>query len=210
MGIANRRSAMTLYSGASCAYSHRARIVLAAKAITYDVVDIDSSPKALEELASLNPYGTIPTLLDRDLVIYNSDIIMEYLDERFPHPPLLPVFPVSKAKTRVAIHRINEDWYTQMRIILNSNASVGEVEAARKSLTDSLTSITPVFVEMPFFLSEEFTLIDCCMAPLLWRLELMQIKLPAPAKAVLDYAHRLFELECFQKSLTEKERTMRW
>jgi RNA polymerase-associated protein len=135
---------------------------------------------------------------------------MEYLDERFPHPPLLPVFPVSKAKTRVAIHRINEDWYTQMRIILNSNASVGEVEAARKRLTDSLTSITPVFVEMPFFLSEEFTLIDCCMAPLLWRLELMQIKLPAPAKAVLDYAHRLFELECFQKSLTEKERTMRW
>lgn len=204
-----KRSTMTLYSGTSDPYSHRVRIVLAEKGVTVDIIDVDSSHKAIEELATYNPYGSIPTLVDRELVLYKSEIIMEYLDERFPHPPLMPVYPVAKGRTRLMMHRVNIDWYSQMDIILSDQADRERIEQARKNLTSSLTSITPVFAEMPFFISEEFSLIDCCIAPLLWRLPIMDINLPAQAKAINNYADRVFAREAFQASLTETERMMR-
>lgn len=206
---ANKRSIMTLYSGTNDPYSHRVRIVLAEKGVTVDIVDVNSSNKAIEELANYNPYGTIPTLVDRDLVLYKSEIIMEYLDERFPHPPLMPVYPVAKGRTRLMIHRVNQDWYSLMDTILNPNETAQNIEEARKNLRESLTSITPVFAEMPYFISEEFSLIDCCIAPLLWRLPKLGVKLPPQAQAILNYAERLFQRDSFQASLTDAERMMR-
>ena len=209
MVSATKRSVMTLYSGTKDPYSHRVRIVLAEKGVTVDIVDVESSHKAIEELATYNPYGSIPTLVDRELVLYKSEIIMEYLDERFPHPPLMPVYPVAKGRTRLMIHRVNVDWYAQMDIILSDHAEPKLVEQARSNLTSSLTSITPVFAEMPYFISEEFSLIDCCIAPLLWRLPILGINLPVQAKAINNYADRVFDREAFQASLTEAERMMR-
>lgn len=207
--VPNKRSIMTLYSQGNDPYSHRVRIVLAEKGVNYDIVNVDTSQRALEELASYNPYGTIPTLVDRDLVLYKSEIIMEYLDERFPHPPLMPVYPVAKGRTRLMIYRVNHDWYSLMDKILNPEIDTQTVEQARKDLTASLTSITPVFAEMPFFISEEFSLIDCCIAPLLWRLPSLGVKLPKQAQAIVNYAERVFKREAFQNSLTDAERMMR-
>lgn len=206
---ANKRSIMTLYSGATDPYSHRVRIVLAEKNVTYDVIDVASSSKAVEELASYNPYGSIPTLVDRDLVLYKSEIIMEYLDERFPHPPLMPVYPVAKGRSRLMIHRVNQDWYTLMDAILSPNTSTKDKDQARKDLRDSLTSVVPVFTEMPFFLSEEFSLVDCCIAPLLWRLPMLGVKLTTQAQPIVTYAESIFQRDSFQASLTDAERMMR-
>lgn len=206
---ASRRSIMTLYSGAVDPYSHRVRIVLAEKNVTYDIEDVAESHRALEELASYNPYSSIPTLVDRDLVLYKSEIIMEYLDERFPHPPLMPVYPVAKARSRLLIHRVNHDWYNLMDKILSQETTPKVIEEARNNLRDSLTSVIPVFAEMPYFMSEEFSLVDCCIAPLLWRLPSLGVQLPAQAQPILSYCERIFNRESFQSSLTDTERMMR-
>lgn len=207
----NKRATMTLYSGATDAYSHRVRIVLAEKNVIYDIVDVTgvNATRAIEELANYNPYGSVPTLVDRDLVLYKSEIIMEYIDERFPHPPLMPVYPVAKGRARLMMHRINQDWYAPMDQILGSNASPKEKDRARKDLRDSLMSVVPVFKEMPFFFSEEFSLLDCCIAPLLWRLPMLEIELPDQAEPISDYAERIFKRESFQASLTDAERMLR-
>lgn len=202
-----RRSVMTLYSGDLDPYSHQVRIVLAEKAVTVDIVNVDRNNPP-EDLIHLNPYNTVPTLVDRDLVLYQPNIIMEYLDERFPHPPLLPVYPVARAKSRLMIHRIDQDWYVLMMKIL-ADGDKKEVDNARKELTESLLSLAPVFGNMPYFLSEEFTLVDCCLAPLLWRLPLLGIEIPARAKAIQTYAKRLFKRDSFQASLTEAERELK-
>lgn len=204
--VANRRSVMTLFSQAVCPYSHRTRIVLAEKNITVEVVNIDPDNKP-EDLIDLNPYQTVPTLVDRELVLYGSRVIMEYLDERFPHPPLMPVDPVSRAKARLAMYRIDKDWYS----LLTEIESKGEKNAvkAKKMLRDSIASSAEVFAALPFFLSEEFSLVDCYVAPLLWRLPYYKIDLPKQAKPVLDYAERIFRRESFKLSLTEAEREMR-
>lgn len=206
---ANKRAIMTLYSGNTDPYSHRVRIVLAEKSVAYEVVDVNHSSKFMEELHEYNPYGSVPTLVDRDLTLYQSEIIMEYLDERFPHPPLMPVYPVAKGRSRLMIHRVNVDWYIHMDKILNPNTTPAGLETSRKALTESITSVTPVFAEMSFFLSEEFSLVDCCIAPLLWRLPKMEIKLPKQAAPVLEYAERIFKRESFQASLSDPERVMR-
>lgn len=205
--VANKRSVMTLYSGSIDPYSHRARIVLAEKGVTFDLyeIDVDSQVDALVEI---NPYNTVPTLVDRDLVLYESEIIMEYLDERFPHPPLMPVYPVARARSRLMLHRVNRDWYTLMNKILAKNGNALEVQESRKALYESIVSVTPMFKEMPFFLSEEFSLVDCAIAPMLWRLKSMGIILPPEAKAVQEYAKRLFDREAFQVSLTDSERAL--
>jgi len=201
---------MTLYSSASDPYSHRVRIVLAEKGVTFDLVDVNSSPKAMEELAEFNPYGTFPTLVDRDLVLYESEIIMEYLDERFPHPPLLPVYPVAKGRSRLMIHRVNQDWYPLLNKILEPTSEYyAELEVIKKKLVDSITSVTPIFAEMPYFLSEEFSLVDCCIAPLLWRLPKLGIQLPPQAQPVLQYAERIFKRESFQASLADVEKAVK-
>jgi RNA polymerase-associated protein len=203
--IANRRSVMTLFSDATCPQSHRVRMVLAEKGITVEIVNIDPG-NLPEDLIDLNPYQSVPTLIDRELVLYDSQVIMEYLDERFPHPPLMPVDPVSRARSRLALYRIEKDWYS-----LLGDFDKGEKAAAkaRKTLRDSLAASAEVFSAKPFFLSDEFSLVDASIAPILWRLDHYRIELPAQAKPVLQYADRLFKRDSFKASLTEAEREMR-
>lgn len=204
--LANRRSVMNLFTSPTCPYCHLARIVLAEKDITFEAIEVDIETPP-EDLSELNPYNTVPTLIDRDLVLYDSRVIVEYLDERFPHPPLMPVDPVSRAKTRLALHRVEKDWFPLMHDILNK----GEKSAAkaRKMLRESIVSSNELFKVMPFFLSEEFSLVDATIAPLLWRLPVLGIELPEEAKAVSNYAQRIFSRDAFQLSLTESEREMR-
>jgi len=202
---ANKRSIMTLYSGADDLYSHQVRIVLAEKGVTVDVLQVDPSEMP-EDLIELNPYNTVPTLVDRELVLYNSRIIMEYLDERFPHPPLMPVYPVSRGRTRLMMNRIETDWYS----LVDRIRSGDRADEARKELKESLTAIAPVFSEMPYFMAEEFGLADCYLGPLLWRLPVLGIELDMrTAKEVKAYMTRLFDRESFKASLTEAEREMR-
>jgi stringent starvation protein A len=204
--LANKRSVMTLYSG-NDPYSHQVRLVLEEKKITCDVLDWQSNPKVNQELLECNPYHSVPTLVDRELVLYPALNIMEYLDERFPHPPLMPVYPVARGRTRLIMYRVNRDWYGPMERIL-ANGSSAVVKTAQQELRDSLISVTPVLSDMPYFLSEDFSLVDCCIAPLLWRLTKLGIELPKVAKPVMDYAQRLFQRESFQASLSSVEKSM--
>ena len=197
---------MNIYSSPSCPWCHRTRIVLAEKDITCETVDVDLN-KLPEDLAELNPYNTVPTLIDRDLVLYDSRIIIEYLDERFPHPPLMPVDPVSRAKTRIALMRIEQDWYPLVNDILTKSEKL--VTKARKELRESLIASTEVFKAKTYFLSEDFSLVDATIAPILWRLPVLGIELPKEAKPVLTYAERIFKRKTFIESLTETEREMR-
>jgi len=201
----NRRSVMTLFSDPTNPYCHRVRIVLAEKSISVDIVDVCAQDLS-DEVMDFNPYGTVPTLVDRDLRLYESRTIMEYLDERFPHPPLLPVDPVSRATSRLYMYRVERDWYTLMDRILAG--AEDEVATARKELRESLIATSPVFEAKPFFMNNEFSLVDCCVAPLLWRLPLLGIDLPARAQALSNYAKRIFTWPSFGKSLTEAEREM--
>lgn len=203
---AKRRSVMTLYSGANCPLSHRTRIVLAEKNVTAEIVMVEKN-NLPEDLIDLNPYNTLPTLVDRDLALFNSKIIMEYLDERYPHPPLMPVEPVLRARTRLMLYRIDRDWYSQLPDILGKDDK--KAAKARKVIRDGLTVIAPIFEQKDYFISDEFSLLDCSVAPLLWRLPYYDIQLTAAAKPVLKYAERLFERESFQISLTEAERELR-
>jgi len=204
--VANKRSVMTLFSDPYSIHSHRVRFVLAEKNVTVEVVDTD--PLSLpEDVIDVNPYGTLPTMLDRELTLYDSRIIIEYLDERFPHPPLLPVDPVNRAESRLLLYRVEHDWYTHVETILKGGKNSA---AARKDLRDSLVSTSPVFSAKEFFMSENFTVVDASIAPLLWRLPELGIELPASAAKDIDhYANRLFEREAFQQSLSEEEREMR-
>ncbi len=204
--IANRRSIMTLYSGALDIYSHRVRIVLAEKGVSVDVLNVEPG-EAPEDLHELNPYGTTPTLVDRELVLYDAGIIMEYLDERFPHPPLMPVYPVARARTRMMIHRIDREWGELIRKI--ETGKPADAQAAARELRNYLIKIAPVFNSSSFFLNEEFSLGDCCIAPVLWRLPAFGISLPAEAKSIQDYAERIFARDSFQASLTEAEQDLR-
>ncbi len=204
-----RRSSMTLFSDPTCQYSHRVRIVLAEKGVTVDIEDIEASG-VTEEILEANPYGTLPTLVDRDLALYESKVVMEYLDERFPHPPLLPVYPVARAQSRLWIHRIERDWCTLVDQIVASPDSK-KAEVARKEFRESLISVASIFADMDFFMNEEFTLVDCCLGPMLWRLPQLGIDLPSnrQVKPLLDYMDRLFARPSFEESLTDLEREIR-
>ena len=200
---------MTLFSDPQDHYSHRVRMVLCEKGVTVDIVDVDLSHKP-EELSEINPYGTLPTLLDRDLVLYKSTVIMEYLDERFPHPPLLPVYPVARAHCRLLMHRIELDWSGRVDVLMAGKGRETAMDKARKELRESLAAIAPVFADRPFFMSEEFTLVDCFVAPILWRLNAMDLKLTSrQLKPMQRYMNDMFERETFQESLTEFEMEMR-
>ncbi|MCH8544354.1 MAG: glutathione S-transferase N-terminal domain-containing protein [Alcanivorax sp.] len=209
MGVVTKRSSMTFFSSPKDHYSHRVRIVLAEKGVTVDIVDVDDNDKP-EDLASLNPYNEVPTLVDRELTLFQSNVIMEYLDERFPHPPLLPVYPVARAHSRLLIHRIERDWCGHVDAILAGTEKEAELNKRRKTLRDGLTSIAPVFAEKPFFMNEEFTLVDCTIVPILWRLNHLGVELPAKqCKPLMDYAERIFNRDSFQASLSEQEREIR-
>lgn len=201
--VTNRRLAMTLFSSDDCARCHAVRIVLAEKGINFDIQTV-SDTEMPEDLHDLNPYDEVPTLVDRDLVLYNHQVIMEYLDERFPHPPLMPVDPVSRGRNRLMLHRIERDWYTLADRILKASD-----DTARKDLRDGLLSAVPIFDSKPFFMSDELSLIDCTIAPLLWRLPVLDIQLPNAAKPLFKYADSIFTRDGFQQSLTEQEREMR-
>jgi stringent starvation protein A len=203
--VANRRSVMTLFSSTTDPESHRVRLVFAEKGITVEVVDVDGNNKP-EDLIDLNPYNSVPTLVDRELVLYDPRTIMEYLDERFPHPPLMPVDPVSRARARVALYRIEKDWYQQLPALESKSEKV--FTKARKILRDSLTASAEVFGAKPFFLSDEFSLVDATIIPVLWRLKHYRVELPRQAKPVMQYAARMFARESFKASLTDAEREM--
>jgi RNA polymerase-associated protein len=197
---------MTLFSDPADLHSHRVRLVLAEKHVTTDIVDVD--PLNLpEDVMDLNPYGTAPTLVDRDLALFDSRIILEYLDERYPHPPLLPVDPVSRATFRMYIYRVEKDWYSRVDTIL---AGGKPATKARKELKESLIASAPILEAKPYFMSDEFSMVDASVAPLLWRLPHLGVELEGRASNVFNaYAARLFKREAFAKSLTEAEREMR-
>ncbi len=202
MALANRKSIMTLYIGVNCPLSHRARIVLTEKSIPTEIREVN--PESLpEDLVTLNPYGTLPTIIDRDLVLYNSKIIMEYLDERFPHPPLMPVDPVSRAKTRLMLYRIDRDWYSLLPDLQGHNTERKLI--AQKQLRDSITSIADFLAQKPYFMSDDYTLVDCSMAPLLWRLSQFGIDINRLPKPIGRYAERIFKRESFRNSLSEHD-----
>ncbi|TFH88078.1 stringent starvation protein A [Billgrantia azerbaijanica] len=207
MGVVAKRSSMTFYSGSDDHFSHRVRIVLAEKGVAVDIVEVGDDQRP-EELADLNPYNSVPTLLDRDLVLYESKVMMEYLDERFPHPPLLPVYPVARAQSRLWMHRIEREWCPLVEQI--EQGAKKDAEKARKELRESLVGISPIFEDVPYFMSEEFSLVDCCIAPILWRLPELGIELPEKQVGPLvSYMERLFERDAFIASLSEREREMR-
>jgi RNA polymerase-associated protein len=205
--VANRRPIMTLFSSPTCFYSHRARLVLAEKNISVEVVNVDG-PDLPEDLLDLNPYHSVPTLIDRDLVLYDSRVIIEYLDERFPHPPLMPVDPVTRAQFRLALYRIEKDWYS-LAEQLEAAADNKQASRIRKILTESISASAEVFSAKKFFLSDEFSLVDCSIAPVLWRLPSYGIELSGPAQPILQYMDEVFSRRSFQDSLTELEQEMR-
>lgn len=209
MSFATKRASMTLFSDPRDHYSHRVRMVLCEKGVAVDVVDVDPTQRP-EDLSEINPYGTLPTLLDRELVLYKSTVIMEYLDERFPHPPLLPVYPVARAQCRLLMHRIELDWSKKVDVLFAGRGRETAMDKARKELRESLAAIAPVFADRPFFMNEDFTLVDCFVAPILWRLNALDLKMSArQLKPMQRYMNDMFERDTFQESLTEAEVDMR-
>jgi len=208
MGVVVKHSSMIFYSDGSDHYSQRVRLVLAEKGVAVEIVDVERG-NIPEDLADLNPYNSLPTLVDRDLALYESMVIMEYLDERFPHPPMLPVYPVARAQSRLFVYRIQRDWCGYVDTIVAGRSKDTVIDRARKELRESLITIAPIFKEKPFFMSDDFTLVDCCVAPILWRLSVLGVELPPKhGKPMLDYMDRIFERDSFQASLSEAELDM--
>ena len=198
----------TLYSAPQELESHAVRFIMAHKSIERDVLELkyDEMP---EEILELNPCQTLPTLFDRGMVLYDLSVIMEYLDERFPFPPLLPVDPIEKAEKRLLIYRFTRAkgcWYELVNTILSGKKK--DADAARKTLNGNLIELLPLFAHMPYFKSESMTLVDVCIAPILWRLDLLGITLGEKAKPITSYANRLFEKEGFRDSLTFAEKDL--
>lgn len=201
-----KRMSMSLYADPLDQYSHSVRIVVAEKDIGVESV-LESLANPSPKILEMSPYGELPLFADRDLVLYQPIIIMEYLDERFPHPPLMPVYPTLRALTRQWIYRVRRDWCYQVDLIQAPSSSEAEKDAARHKLKDSLVGASVIFQERPFFMSDEFTLVDCCIAPILWRLDYLGINIPkSSAKPLAQYAQRIFERESFKTSLSAQEK----
>lgn len=202
-----KRSVMVLFSDSKCPSCHRVRLVAKEKDIPMDVIEVD--PDNLpEDLLELNPYATVPTLVDRDLVLYDPQVIIEYLDERFPHPPLMSVDPISKARARQMLRQIETEWYPLVDCITNSDDE-DAVKTARRDLQERLIQMIPVFDHKPFFMSDDYTLVDISMSVLLWRLQYLGIELPKSAKPIVDYADKVLGREMFAEALSEDELDMR-
>jgi RNA polymerase-associated protein len=197
---------MTLYSDPNSAQSHRVRIVLGEKDLVFNVENVLPGQNN-EDLIALNPNNTTPTFVDRNLVLYESRVIMEYLDERFPHPPLMPVDPVIRAKTRMVLHYIEKDLYGLLEDVKSSGEK--KSTAAKQKLKDNIMLSLDFIQGKKFFLSDDFSIIDCSMAPILWRLPEYDIELPNTAKPILKYADRLFERASFIENLSEQEEDIR-
>lgn len=195
---------MTLFSTADDVWSHRTRIVLAEKSIQFDTIEVGKDLP--EDLMDLNPYSTVPTLVDRDLVLYDSRVIIEYLDERFPHPPLMPVDPVARAQFRLALVRIERDWYSLIRELEDKDEAVRA--KAHKVMRESVLGSSDVFKAKPYFLSDDFSMVDATIAPVLWRLSKWGIDLPAQAQPIARYMNLIFARPTFRQSLSHTERDM--
>ncbi|MCL4115634.1 UNVERIFIED_CONTAM: hypothetical protein GTU68_056385 [Idotea baltica] len=201
MAATNR---LLFYSDPNDHYSHRVRIVLAEKGVTADIISVDQSIAMPDVVMELNPYGGLPILVDRDLVIYESRIAMEYLDERYPHPPLLPAYPVARANIRLLVHRVQRDWCSLVDTILSVQTKETVRSRARKELRESLIGVSAIFADKAYFLSDDLTLVDCCLLPILWRMPLLDIDLKS-AKPLCDYMERSFARDTFQQSLSAAE-----
>ena len=197
---------MTLYSGITDPFSHRCRIVLYEKGMDFEIIDVDLMNKP-EDLAVMNPYNTTPVLVERDLVLYESNIINEYIDERFPHPQLMPADPVMRARARLFLFRFEQELFSHVKS-LETGASKTH-EKARLYIRENLIQIAPIFVKQKFMLGEEFSMLDVAIAPLLWRLDSYQIQLSKQSAPLLKYAERLFTRQAFIDSMTASEKAMR-
>ncbi|HQT81563.1 MAG: glutathione S-transferase [Ferrovum sp. 37-45-19] len=197
---------MTLYSGTTCPFSHRCRIVLYEKGMDFQIIDVDLFNKP-EDIGIMNPYNEVPILVERDLILFESNIINEYIDERFPHPQLMPADPVMRARARLFLFRFEKELFNQVSIIEGGNAKL--IDKARAAVRESLAQIAPVFIKQKFMLGEEFSMLDVTIAPLLWRLEHYEITLPKNAAPLLKYAERLFARQAFIDSMSPAEKAMR-
>lgn len=197
---------MALYSTEDSLDCHRVRFVLAEKGINVDIVNVSEDESAAADLAELNPYNEAPTLVDRDLVLYDAGVINDYLDERYPHPPLMPVDPVSRARLRLVHHRILKDWYQLAKDLETTTGKAAEPLA--KQLKESILAANELFKMSEYILSDELSLVDCTLGPLLWRLPRYGIKLGKPGASVEAYAHRLFSRASFKASLTQAEKDL--
>lgn len=205
--LSSRRSVMTLFSSPVDPWSHRTRIVVAEKEVSLDIVSIEPG-RFPEDLLDLNPYHSVPTLVDRDMVFYDSRVIIEYLDERFPHPPLMPVDPVKRALFRVALYRIERDWYSLMHEI-EQEPDRRQTVKQRGILRDTILQSLDHFKVKPYFQSDEFSLVDATIAPVLWRLPYYEIELPSQAQPIQRYANLVFSRPAFRQALSDREQEMR-
>ncbi|KUM04005.1 glutathione S-transferase N-terminal domain-containing protein [Chromobacterium subtsugae] len=198
---------MTLYSGITCPFSQRCRIVLFEKGMDFEIIDVDIHNKP-EDLAVMNPYNEVPVLVERDLILHESNIINEYIDERFPHPQLMPADPVMRARARLFLHRFENELFIYVKT-LEAGATGKEATKAREAIRDGLTTIAPIFSKQKFMLGDDFSMIDVAIAPLMWRLEHYNIDLGKSAAPILKYAERIFQRQSFIDSLTPSEKAMR-
>ncbi len=198
---------MVLYSGTTCPFSHRCRFVLYEKGMDFEILDVDLHNKP-EDLSVMNPYNQVPVLAERDLFLHESNIINEYIDERFPHPQLMPVDPVMRGRARLFMFRFEKELFVHVRT-LESSPTTKEANKAREAIRDGLTIIAPIFAKQSYVLGEDLGMIDITLAPLLWRLQYYNIELPKSAAPILKYAERLFQREAFILSLTAAEKAMR-
>ncbi|HET7663046.1 MAG TPA: glutathione S-transferase N-terminal domain-containing protein [Rhodanobacteraceae bacterium] len=203
--IAHSRTVLTLYTNADGIQCHRVRLILAAKGVTYEreMVDPANPP---EDLVEINPYGDVPTLAERDMVLYDTAVVCEYLDERYPHPPLMPIDPLSRARLRLAAARIEYDW---LPLVDTINEGGRPADTARKHLCEQLLTSVPLFKASRFFLNPEMSLADCLVAPVIWRLPMLGVDLGREGKPIVDYGERIFHTQGFARSLTDAERAMR-
>ena len=200
------RNALTLFSGRDDVLCHRVRLVLAAKGVSYELVPVDPSNPP-EDLLDLNPYHSVPTLVERDLVLYSASVVTEYLDERYPHPPLMPVDPLSRARLRLAMLRLEHEWVPHVQSVQYGNKA--QAEAGRKRLKELLLASLPLFKASRFFLNPEMSLADCALAPIIWRLPALGVQLPKEAKPIEDYGQRIFRHPGYARSMTAEERGLR-
>ena len=197
---------MTLYSGTTCPFSQRCRIVLYEKGMDFQIVDVDLFNKP-EDLAVMNPYNQVPVLVERDLILYESNIINEYIDDRFPHPQLMPADPVMRARARLFLYRFENEMFGHVHAI--EKGTQKQADKGRQVIRDALTQISPVFAKQKFMLGDEFTMLDVAIAPLLWRLGQYDIQLPKQAAPLMKYAERLFSRPAYIDALTASEKVMR-
>ena len=199
---------MILYSGITCPFSQRCRFVLYEKGMDFEIKDVDIFNKP-EDLAVMNPYNQVPVLVERDLILYESNIINEYIDERFPHPQLMPGDPVMRGRGRLVLFRMEKELFSLVHVLDNPNSTNKEMAKAREAIGNGLTMLAPAFTKNKYILGDDFSMIDVALSPLLWRLDHYDIKLGKSAAPLLKYAERIFQREAFIEAMTPAEKAMR-